>query len=53
MLTTLLAIYVGDLASPAPPPSVEAMTAVAIGGSVLFIAWSGWTDRYRSRTDRP
>lgn len=53
MLTTLLMIYVGDLASPEPPPSVEAMTAVAIGGSVLFIAWSGWTDRYRSRITTP
>jgi uncharacterized membrane protein len=53
MLTTLLLIFVGDLASPEPPPSVEAITAVAIGGSVLFIAWSGWTDRYRSRINTP
>jgi len=53
MLTTLLMIYIGDMASPEPPPSVEAMTAVAIGGSVLFIAWSGWTDRYRSRINTP
>ena len=47
LLALLLAIYFGDMASAAPPPSVNAIATVGIGATVLFTAWSTWADRYR------
>jgi membrane-bound metal-dependent hydrolase YbcI (DUF457 family) len=46
-LALLMAIYLGDMASGAPPPSVNAIATVGIGATVLFTAWSTWADRYR------
>ena len=48
LMSTLLAIYVGDALSSAPPPSVSALTVVAAAGGVLFTAWSWWADRHRT-----
>jgi hypothetical protein len=48
LLSTLLAIYVGDAISSEVPPSVEALTLVAAIGGVLFTAWSWWVDRHRT-----
>jgi membrane-bound metal-dependent hydrolase YbcI (DUF457 family) len=47
LLALLLAIYLGDVAAGAPPPSVNAIAIVGIGATVLFTAWSTWADRYR------
>ena len=47
LLALLLAIYFGDMASGAPPPSVNAIAIVGIAAAVLFTAWSTWADRYR------
>jgi hypothetical protein len=46
LIITLLLIYVANIFSP-PPPSVPALTAVAIAGAVVFTVWSGWADRHR------
>jgi membrane-bound metal-dependent hydrolase YbcI (DUF457 family) len=46
LAATLLVIYAGNLMGP-PPPSVSALWQVAIGGSVLILAWSWWADRHR------
>jgi hypothetical protein len=46
LIVTLLLIYVANIFSP-PPPSVAALTAVALIGGVLFTVWSGWADRHR------
>ena len=48
LASVLLLIYVGDALSPAAPPSVGALTAVALAGGVLFTAWAWWTDRHRA-----
>lgn len=48
LLTTLLVIYVGDMASAAAPPSVRALTIVAGLGAILFTAWSWWADQHRA-----
>ena len=46
LIVTLLLIYLANIFSP-PPPSVPALTAVAIAGAVLFTVWGGWADRHR------
>ena len=46
LIVTLLAIYAANILSP-PPPSVPALTIVAIAGGVLFTAWSWWADAHR------
>jgi hypothetical protein len=46
LVVTLLLIYVANIFSP-PPPSVMALTIVAMIGAVLFTVWSGWADRHR------
>jgi len=46
LVAALLLIYVANIFSP-PPPSVTALTAVALIGGVLFTAWSGWADGHR------
>jgi hypothetical protein len=43
---TLLLIYAANIFSP-PPPSVTALTIVAMIGGALFTAWSWWADRHR------
>jgi membrane-bound metal-dependent hydrolase YbcI (DUF457 family) len=37
----------GFLASSAPPPSVTALWATAMVGSVIILLWSRWADRHR------
>lgn len=44
---TLAAIYAADSFSGAPPPSVGALSAVALGASVVFSAWAWWADHHR------
>jgi membrane-bound metal-dependent hydrolase YbcI (DUF457 family) len=40
-------LVAGFLASSAPPPSVTALWATAIVGSVIILLWSRWADRHR------
>jgi hypothetical protein len=47
LASTLLVIYIGDALTPDAPPSVGALTGVAIFGGALFTAWSWWADRHR------
>jgi membrane-bound metal-dependent hydrolase YbcI (DUF457 family) len=47
LLSTLLLIYVGDVASRSTPPGVNAIVVVGIIGGVLLTAWAGWADRHR------
>lgn len=42
----LLVLYVGNVFGP-PPPSVTALWAVAIAGSVIILAAALWSDRHR------
>jgi hypothetical protein len=46
LVVTLLLIYVANIFSP-PPPSVTALTTVAMIGGALFTLWSGWADSHR------
>ena len=46
LVVTLLLIYVANIFSP-PPPSVTALTIVAIIGGALFTLWSWWADSHR------
>lgn len=46
LAAALLVIYAGNLTGP-PPPTVTALWAVAIAGSVIFLAAALWTDRHR------
>jgi hypothetical protein len=46
LVVTLLLIYVANIFSP-PPPSVTALTIVAMIGGALFIFWSWWADSHR------
>jgi hypothetical protein len=46
LVVTLLLIYFANIFSP-PPPSVKALSIVAIIGGALFTAWSWWADRHR------
>src|SRR5713101_9768227 len=46
LVVTLLLIYFANIFSP-PPPSVQALSIVAILGGALFTAWSWWADRHR------
>jgi membrane-bound metal-dependent hydrolase YbcI (DUF457 family) len=46
LVVTLLLIYAANIFSP-PPPSVTALTIVAVIGGVLFTLWSWWADRHR------
>jgi membrane-bound metal-dependent hydrolase YbcI (DUF457 family) len=47
LAVTLVAIYVADSMSAAPPPSVIAICVVALAGSAVFLAWAWWVDRHR------
>lgn len=49
LLVVLLAAYGGNLFG-RPPPSVQALTGVALVGGLLSIAWAAWADRYRRVT---
>ncbi|HET7696006.1 MAG TPA: hypothetical protein VFK57_09890 [Vicinamibacterales bacterium] len=53
LAATLLLIFAGDALSSSAPPSVGALTAVAIAGGVLFTAWSWWADRHRTAVSGP
>lgn len=46
LAAALLVLYVGNLTGP-PPPSVTALWAAAIAGSVIILAASLWADRHR------
>jgi len=46
LATALLVIYAGNLMGP-PPPSVTALWAAAITGSVIILAAALWADRHR------
>ena len=46
LVVTLLLIYVANLFS-APPPSVKALTIVALIGGAVFTLWSWWADNHR------
>ncbi len=46
LVVTLLLIYAANIVSP-PPPSVTALSIVAMAGGVLFTAWSAWADGHR------
>jgi hypothetical protein len=46
LVVTLLLIYAANIFSP-PPPSVTALTIVAMIGGALFTTWSWWADRHR------
>lgn len=48
LAAALLLIYLADLASADPPPSVGALIVVAAIGGVLFTAWGWWADRHRA-----
>jgi len=47
MVVVLLAIFVSGYASP-PPPSERALAYGALG-IWLFVPWSAWVDRHRTR----
>jgi hypothetical protein len=47
LASTLVLIYIGDSLSGAAPPSVLAICAVAMAGSLIFVAWAWWVDRHR------
>jgi membrane-bound metal-dependent hydrolase YbcI (DUF457 family) len=49
LLLILLAAYGGNLFGP-PPPSVQALTVVALIGGLLSIVWAAWADRHRRVT---
>ena len=46
LAVTLLLIYAGNIFGP-PPPSVRALSIVAMIGGVLFTGWSAWADNHR------
>ena len=46
LIVTVLLIYVANIFSP-PPPSVKALTIVAMIGGALFTVWSWWADSHR------
>jgi membrane-bound metal-dependent hydrolase YbcI (DUF457 family) len=46
LVVTLLLIYAANIFSP-PPPSVTALTIVAVIGGALFTLWSWWADSHR------
>jgi hypothetical protein len=47
----LVAIYFVSLLSP-PPPSVPALSATALVGSLILLAWAWWVDRHREARNR-
>ena len=46
LIVTVLIIYAANIFSP-PPPSVKALTIVAMIGGVIFTVWSWWADSHR------
>jgi hypothetical protein len=46
LVVTVLVIYVANIFGP-PPPSVKALTIMAIVGGALFTVWSWWADGHR------
>lgn len=48
----LVTIYAAAALNAAPPPSVWALSVVALGASVVFSAWAWWADRHRLPTPR-
>jgi hypothetical protein len=46
LIVTVLLIYVANIFSP-PPPSVTALTIMALIGGALFTLWSWWADSHR------
>lgn len=52
LITTLLLVYIGDMMTDGAPPSVPALTVVALIGGILFTAWSGLADRHRAPRSR-
>jgi len=46
LVAFLLVAYMANVAG-GPPPSVAAIYWIGIGGSVVILGWSWWTDRHR------
>jgi hypothetical protein len=46
----LLVAYAASFTAP-PPPSVPALYASAIGGSLILLGWAWWADKHREPTD--
>ena len=46
MTAVLLLIYLGNVASGAPP-SVTAIWAAGIAGAIVLISWAWWVDQHR------
>ena len=49
LVLILLLSYVGNIFGP-PPPSVQALTTVAVVGGPLSVVWAAWADRHRRVT---
>ncbi|HEX2721849.1 MAG TPA: metal-dependent hydrolase [Gemmatimonadaceae bacterium] len=50
LIALLVATYIADSLSAAPPPSVEAMWISALIATAVVLAWAQWVERHRVST---